>query len=77
MSDDSPDEPDEPAAMPNARRWQRPAVLLAIALDAIVVVGAMVALANGFSPIVLAFAVILAIAPWASIIDDQERPHRR
>ena len=57
-----------------ARRL-RPAVLLAIVARrrrgrAV----AIVALANGFSPIVLAFAAILGMAPWASIIDQREGP---
>jgi hypothetical protein len=56
--------------------WRRPAVILAIALDIAVVVVAVLALVNGFSPIVLAFAAILAMAPWAAIIDDGERPKR-
>jgi hypothetical protein len=56
--------------------WRRPAVILAIALDVAVVIGAIVALLNGYSPIVLAFAAILAMAPWAAIIDDSERPKR-
>jgi hypothetical protein len=56
---------------------RRPAVILAIALDVAVVIGAIVALLNGFSPIVLAFAAILAMAPWAAIIDDSERPKRQ
>ena len=77
MPDDTPAEPGEPAAIPEARSRRRPAVLLAIGLDAIVVVAAIVALFIGFSPIVLALATILAIAPWAAIIDDQERPRRR
>jgi hypothetical protein len=51
--------------------------VLAIVLDMIVVAGAIIALANGSSAIVLALAAILAIAPWASIIDDAERPRRR
>jgi len=55
---------------------RRPAVILAIALDVAVVIGAVLALLNGFSPIVLAFAAILAMAPWAAIIDDSERPKR-
>jgi hypothetical protein len=58
-----------------ARRL-RPAVLLAIILDVVVIVLAIVALANGFSPIVLAFAAILAMAPWASIIDQGEGPRK-
>ena len=41
------------------------------------VIGAVVALMNGFSPIVLAFAAILAMAPWAAIIDDSDRPKRK
>ncbi|HEY4188901.1 MAG TPA: hypothetical protein VGM28_00640 [Candidatus Limnocylindrales bacterium] len=46
-------------------------------LDVIVIVVAIVALANGFSPIVLAFAAILAMAPWASIIDQSDGPRKR
>jgi hypothetical protein len=46
-------------------------------LDAVVVIGTVWALANGFEPIVIAFAAILVIAPWAAIIDDAERPRRR
>lgn len=65
-----------PDAPPSRARWRRPAVILAVALDVVVLVGAAIALANGLSPIVLVGAVILAIAPWASIIDDQERPRR-
>ena len=56
--------------------WRRPAVLLAILLDVVVIALALLALANGFSPIVLAFAAILAMAPWASIIDQREGPGR-
>ena len=62
---------------PRPRRRLRPAVLLAIVLDIVVVVAALVAVANGFSPIVLAFAAILAMAPWASIIDQRDGPDRR
>ncbi len=58
------------------RTWRRPAVLLAIALDVVILVVALIALANGFSPIVLAFAAILGIAPWASIIDQREGPRK-
>lgn len=57
--------------------WRRPAVLLALALDAAVVIATVWALLNGFQPIVIAFAAILVIAPWAAIIDDAERPTRR
>lgn len=64
-----PDVPPRPA-------WRRPAVLLAIALDVAVFVIALIAVANGFSPIVLAFAAILAMAPWASIIDQREGPRK-
>jgi hypothetical protein len=56
--------------------WRRPAVLLALAIDALVVVGAIVAIASGASLIVIAIAAILAIAPWAAIIDDAEKPRR-
>lgn len=55
---------------------RRPAVLLAVALDAAVVIVTTWALLNGYQPIVIAFAAILAIAPWAAIIDDSERPRR-
>ena len=55
---------------------RRPAVLLAVALDAAVVIATALALLNGFQPIVIAFAAILVIAPWAAIIDDAERPRR-
>ena len=58
-------------------RRLRPAVVLAIVLDIVVVAAALVAVANGFSPIVLAFAAILAMAPWASIIDQRDGPDRR
>jgi hypothetical protein len=58
------------------RRRLRPAVVLAIVLDVVVVVVALVAIANGFSPIVLAFAAILGMAPWASIIDQREGPRK-
>jgi hypothetical protein len=57
-------------------RRLRPAVVLAIVLDVVVVGAALVAVANGFSPIVLAFAAILALAPWASIIDQRDGPGR-
>jgi hypothetical protein len=57
-------------------RRLRPAVVLAIVLDIVVVAAALVAVANGFSPIVLAFAAILAMAPWASIIDQGDGPRR-
>jgi hypothetical protein len=56
--------------------WRAPAVLLAIGFDALVVVATVWALLNGFSPFVVAFAVILAIAPWAALIDDSERRRR-
>ncbi|HET7828555.1 MAG TPA: hypothetical protein VFL03_03265 [Candidatus Limnocylindrales bacterium] len=56
--------------------WRRPAVILAVALDIAVAIGAVLAILNGFSPIVLAFAAILAMAPWAAIIDDAEKPKR-
>jgi hypothetical protein len=58
-------------------RRLRPAVVLAIVLDIVVVAAALLAVANGFSPIVLAFAAILAMAPWASIIDQRDGPGPR
>ena len=57
--------------------WRRPAVVLALVLDAAVVIATVWALANGFQPIVIAFAAILGMAPWAAIIDEAERPRRR
>ncbi len=65
-----PDERPRPA-------WRRPAVLLAITLDVVVLALAILAIVNGFSPIVLAFAAILGMAPWASIIDQREGPRKR
>jgi hypothetical protein len=62
---------------PMGRRPGRAALALAIGLDALVAVGAVVALANGAPAFVVAVAVILGIAPWAAIIDEQERPRRR
>ena len=56
---------------------RRPAVLLAIALDVVVAIGAIVLLMNGGSLVILAIAAILAIAPWAAIIDDAEKPRRK
>ena len=66
--------------MPDERgrtTWRRPAVVLAILLDVVVIALALLALESGFSPIVLAFAAILALAPWASIIDQREGPGPR
>lgn len=51
-------------------------MLLALALDAAVVIATAWALGHGFQPIVIAFAAILLIAPWAAIIDDAERPRQ-
>jgi len=62
---------------PAGRRPGRAALALAIGLDAFVAVAAVAALASGAPPFVLAVAVILGIAPWAAIIDEQERPRRR
>jgi hypothetical protein len=64
------------AGGPRPPTWRRPAVLLAIGLDILVFLVALIAIANGFSPIVLAFAAILAMAPWASIIDQREGPRK-
>ena len=70
--------PTEPPGQdrPGKPSRRRPAVLLAVALDAAVAIVTAWALVNGFQPIVIAFAAILAIAPWAAIIDDAERPRR-
>jgi hypothetical protein len=60
------------------RGWRRPAVLLALALSVGSIAGAVAAVAwLGFSPVVLALGAILAIAPWAAILDDAETPRRR
>ena len=49
------------------------AVALAVLLDVVAVVGGIaLTLATG-QVIFLAFALILAVAPWASVIDDAER----
>jgi hypothetical protein len=52
-------------------------VLVALSIDGIVVVAALGLLATGASPLVLAFAAILGVAPWASIIDQREGPRHR
>lgn len=57
--------------------WRRPAMVLALALDLAIAIATAWALANGFQPIVVAFAAILGMAPWAAIIDEAERPRRR
>ena len=46
-------------------------------LDAFVALGAVIALANGAPGFVILVAVILGLAPWAAIIDEQERPRRK
>jgi hypothetical protein len=43
----------------------------------LVVIVALVVLANGGSLVIVALAAILGFAPWAAIIDDSERPRRR
>ncbi len=59
------------------RPWyRRPPIVLSIVLDAFVAVAAVVALANGAPGFVILVAVILGLAPWAAIIDEQERPRR-
>jgi hypothetical protein len=65
------------AGRPAGRRPRRAAFALAVGLDAFVAIAAVVALANGAPAFVIAVAVILGIAPWAAIIDEQERPRRR
>jgi hypothetical protein len=63
---------------PPPRPWyRRPPILLAVGLDVLVAMGAAGALALGAPMFVLVVAVILGIAPWAAIIDEQERPRRR
>jgi hypothetical protein len=67
-----------PSSPPPPRPWyRRPPIVLAVALDGLVAVGAAGALAIGAPPFVIVVAVILGIAPWAAIIDEQERPRRR
>ena len=61
---------------PEGRRPRRAALALALGLDVFVVIACVVALANGAPGFVIAIAVILGLAPWAAIIDDQERPRR-
>jgi len=63
---------------PPPRPWyRRPPILLSIALDGFVAVVAVLVLANGAPGFVMVVAVILGLAPWAAIIDEQERPRRR
>ena len=62
---------------PASRRPRRAALALAIGLDVFVAVGTVVALGLGAPPFVLALALILGVAPWAAIIDEQERRPRR
>jgi hypothetical protein len=72
-----PAQVEAPARPPRPpRRWRRPAVLLAIAIDVVVVIGVVVLVANGGSPVLVALGAILAFAPWAAIIDEMERPRR-
>lgn len=69
-----------PASPPPANRasWRRPAVLAAVALAVIVAAAAVrLVMFAGASPIVLVLALVLAIAPWASIIDEREGPRRK
>jgi hypothetical protein len=61
---------------PEGRRPRRAAFALAIGLDAFVVVACIVALVNGAPGFIVAIALILGLAPWAAIIDEQERPRR-
>ena len=61
---------------PSSPWYRRPPILLAVGLDVLVAVGTVGALALGAPPFVIAVAVILGIAPWAAIIDEQERPRR-
>jgi zinc transporter ZupT len=60
-----------------SRSRRGPALILASLLSGAAVAGSIAAVVVfGASPIVLVLGAILAIAPWASIIDDQERPRR-
>jgi hypothetical protein len=49
------------------------AVAVAVILDIVAVVGGIALTIATGQAIFLAFALILAVAPWASVIDDVER----
>jgi hypothetical protein len=68
-SSETPSTPSSPDA--GARR--RRALALAVVLDVVAVVGAIVLTVATGQPIFLAFGLILAVAPWAAVIDDAER----
>ena len=72
-----PDGSSGPGEPTGSRPVRRAPFVLAVALDVIVAIAAVVALANGAPGFVIAVAVILGLAPWAAIIDEQERPRRR
>lgn len=55
------------------RHLRSRAVALALILDVVALVGGIVLTAATGQPIFLAFALILGVAPWASVIDDAER----
>ena len=52
---------------------RRRVVILAVVLDIVALVAAVWLLIATGNPIVLAFGVILALAPWAAVIDDEDR----
>jgi len=49
------------------------AIALAVLLDVVAAVGAIAITVATGQPIFLAFGLILAVAPWASVIDDADR----
>ncbi|MFL5755003.1 MAG: hypothetical protein ACJ77N_01780 [Chloroflexota bacterium] len=58
-------------------RNRRRVVAFAVLLDAVAVLAAVWLFVATGNAIVLAFGVILALAPWAALIDDEERARRR
>jgi hypothetical protein len=55
------------------RTMRSRAIALAVVLDVVAVVVAIALTLTTGQPIFLAFGLILAVAPWASVIDDAER----
>ena len=49
------------------------AIALAVVLDVVAIGGAIALTIATGQPIFLAFGLILAVAPWASVIDDVDR----
>jgi hypothetical protein len=59
--------------MPAMRHLRSRAVALAVVLDVVAIGGGIALTVATGQAIFLAFALILAVAPWASVIDDAER----